>query len=265
METTDTTAKPNTTSSDPAIPAGTTEVPTTESPKTDSSETPEQGNLFPKEDITETPEPESKVDETEDTDKEDPETNDEESKEEEGLSLEDMGYGNLGEEQQGIAQMAVDAGIKYDDLVNAMIDGRLDVTKFEDVPAKDLMVLKTVVDAEYSRLKSLQTERLSEFHGHVGGEANYNAMIEFVNSKMKSDPEFKAEAIEMRGLMSKGGKSAKIAVTSLFDAFKADPSTSLPMVDGETATTGVASTDSRSTREKLDAGWTALQNKHKFK
>lgn len=166
----------------------------------------------------------------------------EESKEEsptepEAPNMEELGYVDVAEEHKYIAEIAAENGITRDTLMGALKDGVLDVNALGDIPARDKMMLKSVVEAEYVKSAARVQENLKQIHAHAGGEEAYNAATKWVNEQMKTNPELANEMAEVRGMIKSGGVASKLGVQYLMDKFKGDENTSLPLSDKEVSHT----------------------------
>lgn len=176
-------------------------------------------------------------------------------------TLEEMGFGNMQEDQQAAASLATEMGVTFDDIQNSLVDGQLDVTKLKDLSARDAQLLKTVVDAEISKLTTAKNDRRVELHGHVGGKENFEAMVKWVNSETKTNVDFKKEVGELVGNMKQGGVTAKLAVDSLFSKFQAAPNTAIHMKTSEEADVSANPTQ-QTRRQERNAKWQAFQDTH---
>lgn len=75
--------------------------------------------------------------------------------------------------------------------------------------------------AEFAEIKKAASEI-------TDGQQNYDNMKAWAQEKEKNDPEFAKEMAEIRTLVDTGSQKAiKAAVTELFEAYKADPNTTI--------------------------------------
>ncbi len=88
------------------------------------------------------------------------------------------------------------------------------------------------------------TEIATQVHEVAGGKEAWDRVAGWVNAKAAADPAFKAEVAELRGLLNKGGKPAKLAAKALIDQYNADPNTkglgNGNLLRGDSASTGMS-------------------------
>lgn len=178
-------------------------------------------------------------------------------------TAEELGYDNIREDQKVIVELAVESGITRKTLLDAVVDGQLDISKLGDIPAREAAILKTTVDAEYVKLKNERDTRRTELHNHVGSKENFEAMVEWANKESNTNAEFKAEVGEYVRMMKEGGTQGKLAVQAMFEKFKASPNSSMPLKGGETADNRSTQTKELTKREKLDQGWENFAKKNR--
>lgn len=172
-------------------------------------------------------------------------------------TLEEMGYGDVMESQKALAGILTEAGIDFNTLDSAIDGDSLDISKLGELDDKTAMLIKTSVEAEIVKMKAVKAERRSALYEHVGGEAKFKAMTDWVNKEAKSNPAFQKEATELYGLMKLGGKQAELAAKEVFNRFSAAPNTSL-LINEESAGAG-SSEANLSKRERLDKGWESFR------
>jgi len=120
---------------------------------------------------------------------------------------------------------------------------KLDVLK-EKLGEEDTETVMVMVNA-YAKGKFAEfAETAKTAYEITGGQANYDNMKAWAAEKEKSDPDFAKEMAEIRTLVDTGSEKAiKAAVTELFEAYQADPDTTieadLTVGDGKDGKSGI--------------------------
>lgn len=102
----------------------------------------------------------------------------------------------------------------------------VDWVGLEKTLGKDQMVLaKAGISAYYNDVYTAQQRTVQEVHAVFGGEANWNTVRDWAQTREKADPAFRKEIADYRKALEAGGFAAKAAAEALKNAYNSAPNT----------------------------------------
>lgn len=191
-----------------------------------------------------------------------------ESKNAQSKTSKELGYPDADGVAKTAIDFAVELGIDYSTIKEAIVDGELDVSKLgKDLDASSSARLKAIADAALSTIKAKKAALTKELHDYAGGEDTFTSVIEWANKRIKGgDTAFKTEATQYQKMMQAGGVQAKLAVQALVQGHRSDAGTSYnPKGNNNTAKQQSTLTKAQQSELERNRGWEAFRNKYQTK
>ena len=174
-----------------------------------------------------------------------------------------LGYADVPAAFESAANLAVELGVPSN-LLEAAIDiesGKLDASKLGNLSPRDAAILKSEAERCIAEAKARVQSIKADYQKAVGGEAHYNAMMDWARKAAASNPQLKAELADLQPLLKEGGRAGILAARELYSMFTRSEGTAVhasvarAMVEGQEASP-------TNPRAHLDKGWEMFANRN---